>query len=157
VTAKGYVWQVDLQADPVAPKFKVRVSVDNPPSAMRLGATRDGALGHLEVPASALTAFARHPAVWVVDPASLTVTLKPVEVLRFDLGGVIISGGLDGGHGGRSSAASGPEGQVARSAVMIGRNLSDWALKHWSFVVDAGTDSIFPRQRPPTFEESRSA
>jgi len=103
VTTKGRVRQVDPQADPVTRTFKVRVSVNNPPSAMRLGATVTGRMDTpsgqaITVPASALTALDRNPAVWVVDPANLTVALKPVEVLRFDPGSAIISGGLDGGE-----------------------------------------------------------
>src|SRR6516162_6266017 len=37
----------------------------------------------------------------------------------------------------RAGSASRPEGSAARSAVMIGPNLSDWALKHRSFIVFA--------------------
>ena len=48
VTAKGRVRQVDPQADPVTRTFKVRVSVSDPPTAMRLGATVDGRM-ELEV------------------------------------------------------------------------------------------------------------
>lgn len=103
VVAKGRVRQVDPQADPVTRTFKVRVAVNDPPAAMRLGATVSGRLevdhGHgLTLPASALTSTQGGPAVWVVDPAGLTVALKPVEVLRFDPGTVVISGGLDGGE-----------------------------------------------------------
>ncbi len=103
VTAKGRVRQVDPQADPVTRTFKVRVSVNDPPPAMRLGATVTGRLDTstgtgIAIPASALTAADRNPAVWVVDPKDLTVALKPVEVLRFDPGTVVISGGLDGGE-----------------------------------------------------------
>jgi membrane fusion protein, multidrug efflux system len=103
ITAKGRVRQVDPQADPVTRTFKVRVTVNDPPPAMRLGATVTGRievnLGHgISLPASALTAKEKTPAVWVVDPEKLTVTLKPVEVLRFDPGTVVLSGGLDGGE-----------------------------------------------------------
>ena len=103
VTARGRVRQVDPQADPVTRTFKVRVSVNDPPPAMRLGATVTGRLDTstgtgISIPASALTAADRNPAVWVVDPKDLTVALKPVEVLRFDPGTVVISGGLDGGE-----------------------------------------------------------
>jgi RND family efflux transporter MFP subunit len=102
VTAKGRVRQVDPQADPVTRTFKVRVALNDPPPAIRLGATVSGRMevdhGHgLTIPASALTASQNNPAVWVVDPAALTVSLKPVEVLRFDPGTVVLSGGLDGG------------------------------------------------------------
>jgi RND family efflux transporter MFP subunit len=103
VTAKGRVRQVDPQADPVTRTFKVRVTVNDPPPAMRLGATVSGRMevdhGHgISLPASALTATEKNPAVWVVDPNSMTVALKPVEVLRFDPGTVVLSGGLDVGE-----------------------------------------------------------
>jgi membrane fusion protein, multidrug efflux system len=103
VTAKGRVRQVDPQADPITRTFKVRVSVNDPPAAMRLGATVTGRLEigagkGISVPASALTAVDHSPALWIVDPANLTVKLRPVEVLRFDPGSVVISSGLDVGE-----------------------------------------------------------
>jgi RND family efflux transporter MFP subunit len=103
VVAKGHVRQVDPQADPITRTFKVRVSVNDPPAAMRLGATVTGRLDigsgkGITVPASALTAIDRSPALWIVDPANLTVKLRPVEVLRFDPGSVVISSGLDVGE-----------------------------------------------------------
>jgi membrane fusion protein, multidrug efflux system len=101
-TAKGRVRQVDPQADPVTRTFKVRVAINDPPPAMRLGATVTGRVETpsgegIVLPASALFEADRSPAVWVVDPAKLTVALKPVEVLRFDPGTVVISGGLEAG------------------------------------------------------------
>lgn len=103
ITAKGRVRQVDPQADPVTRTFKVRVAVNDPPSAMRLGASVTGRMevdhGHgISLPASALTTADKNPAVWVVDPGNWTVALKPVEVLSFDPGTVVLSGGLDGGE-----------------------------------------------------------
>ena len=50
------------------------------------------------MPASALTSKDRRPAVWIVDPSSMTVSLRKVEVLRFDPGTVVISRGLDAGE-----------------------------------------------------------
>src|SRR5262249_8830033 len=103
VTAKGRGRPVDAQADAIPPPSKVRAGVNTPPPAMRLGATVTGRLdmssgNGIAVPASGLTTIDRGPAVWVVDPANLTVALKPVEVLRFDPGSAIISSGLDGGE-----------------------------------------------------------
>jgi RND family efflux transporter MFP subunit len=102
ITAKGRVRQVDPQADPVTRTFKVRVAVNDPPPNMRLGATVSGRMevdhGHgISLPASALTATDKGPAVWVVEPDKFTVALKPVEILRFDPGTVIVSSGLDEG------------------------------------------------------------
>jgi RND family efflux transporter MFP subunit len=103
VTAKGSVRQVDPQADPVTRTFKVRVTLSNPPAAMRLGATVTGRMEMesttgIAVPASALTSKDRQPAIWIVDPSSLTVSLRNVEVLRFDPGSVVISRGLGAGE-----------------------------------------------------------
>jgi RND family efflux transporter MFP subunit len=96
VTAEGRVRQVDPQADPVTRTFRVRVGLIDPPAAMWLGAL-ESAPGIL-IPASALTNINQQPAVWIVDPASLTVSLRNVEVQRFDPGSVVVSQGLDGGE-----------------------------------------------------------
>jgi RND family efflux transporter MFP subunit len=103
VTAEGRVRQVDPQADPVTRTFRVRVSLIDPPAAMRLGATVTGRM-QLEsapgvtIPASALTNIGRQPAVWIVDPSSLTVSLRNVGVQRFDPGSVVLSDGLEAGE-----------------------------------------------------------
>lgn len=102
VTATGRIRQVDPQADPITRTFRVRVSISNPPPAMRLGATVVGrmqlnASRAISIPASALTESDYQPSVWIVDPSSLSVSLRKVEVLRFDPGTVIVSRGLGPG------------------------------------------------------------
>ena len=102
VSTVGRVREVAPQADPVTRTFEVKVGLTDPPDAMRLGATVVGTVQFdtvptIEVPASALTDFDRQPAVWVVDPKSLTVSLRNVEVLRHDTATVAISSGLDTG------------------------------------------------------------
>ncbi|MCJ8144169.1 efflux RND transporter periplasmic adaptor subunit [Ancylobacter sp. A5.8] len=99
MTATGRVREVAPQADPVTRTFRVRVGLDNPPAAMLLGSTVNGAVEldstpTIEVPASSLTAFNNAPAVWVVDPATSTVSLRNVEVLRFNPATVAIASGL---------------------------------------------------------------
>jgi multidrug efflux pump subunit AcrA (membrane-fusion protein) len=69
---------------------------------MRLGATVTGRLqlvsgAGISIPASALTSTDRQPAVWIVDPQSLTVKLRNVEVQRFDPATATISQGLEPG------------------------------------------------------------
>jgi membrane fusion protein, multidrug efflux system len=103
VTALGRVREVSPQADPVTRTFEVKVGLTDPPAAMRLGSTVVGrmqleAAPVIEIPATALTESDRRPAVWVVDPKSLTVSLRIVEVARNDPATVAISEGLDTGE-----------------------------------------------------------
>ena len=102
VTATGRVREVAPQADPVTRTFAVKVGLSDPPEAMRLGATVTGSLKLasepvIALPASALTELNRQPAVWIVDPKGLTVSLRNVELLRHDPGTVVIAQGLDTG------------------------------------------------------------
>ena len=102
VKAVGHVRQVSPQADPVTRTFEVKVGLSHPPEAMLLGAAVTGtmqmdAVPLIEIPASALTKFDGHPAVWVVDPKTLTVSARNVEILRFDPAAVTVSEGLDEG------------------------------------------------------------
>ena len=101
--AQGRVREVSPQADPVTGTFRVRVGLDNPPPGFRLGSAvtgrmEIGAAGGVEVPASALTRAEARPAVWVVDPASGAVALRPVEVIRFDAARIVVGHGLEGGE-----------------------------------------------------------
>jgi len=103
VTAVGRVREISPQADPVTRTFEAKVGLTNPPQAMLLGATVTGrmqmdAVAAIEVPATALTRYNRQPAVWIVDPSSRTVSMRNIEVLRFDQDTVAISRGLDTGE-----------------------------------------------------------
>jgi RND family efflux transporter MFP subunit len=103
VKATGRVREVSPQADSATRTFQVKVGIIDPPEAMRLGSTVTGSIKFsappgLEVPASVLTQTNGRPAVWVVDPQSLTVSLRNVEVLRYDPVTVIVSQGLETGE-----------------------------------------------------------
>jgi membrane fusion protein, multidrug efflux system len=103
VRATGRVREVAPQADPATKTFQVKVGLINPPEAMRLGSTVTGSIrlappAGVEVPASVLTEANGRPAVWVVDPQSQTVSLRNVEVLRYDPATVIIAQGLETGE-----------------------------------------------------------
>ena len=81
MTVRGRIREVAPQADPVTRTFEVKVGLTDPPPAMRLGATVTGrmqtdAVPVIEIPATALTKFNRQPAVWIVDPSSLTVSMQ---------------------------------------------------------------------------------
>jgi membrane fusion protein, multidrug efflux system len=102
VKATGRVREVAPQADSATRTFQVKVGIANPPDAMKLGDTVVGRIRltappGVEVPASALTETDGRPAVWVVDPQNKTVSLRNVEVLRYDPATVVISQGLETG------------------------------------------------------------
>jgi RND family efflux transporter MFP subunit len=102
VTAQGRVREVAPQADPVTRNFEVKVGLTDPPPTMRLGATVTGrmemeAFPVINIPTSALTRFNERPAVWVVDSSNFTVSVRNVEVLRYDPATVAVSEGLNTG------------------------------------------------------------
>lgn len=102
VRTVGRVREVAPRADPVTGTFEVKVGLADPPAAMRLGSTvtgrmQVGAEPGIAIPAAALTRAERQPAVWIVDPATETVALRNVEVLRHDPARVIVAQGLAAG------------------------------------------------------------
>lgn len=83
VTATGHVREISPQADPVTRTHTVRVALDDPPDALRLGATVTGRLKQepapvVELPDSALFQAAGLTFVWVVDPRDRTVRRRAV-------------------------------------------------------------------------------
>lgn len=103
MTATGRVREVAPRADAATGTIRVRVGLIDPPAAMRLGstvigrATVGGASG-IELPATALTSSDGAPAVWVVDPTSFEVALRPVTVERFSPASVRVGEGLEPGE-----------------------------------------------------------
>src|SRR5215471_14396636 len=103
VTARGRVREVAPQANPATRTFEVKVGLTDPPPAMLLGAAVTGrletqAVPIIEIPATALTRVNQQPAVWIVDPSKNTVSLRNVDVMRFDQAQVAVSQGLDTGE-----------------------------------------------------------
>ena len=94
----GRVREVSPQADPVTRTFRVRVGLDEPPAAMRLGMGVTGTVlgapaDGFSVPISALKEDGGATAVFVVDPATLTLALRPVEIAARDpLAAHVVSG-----------------------------------------------------------------
>ena len=103
VRATGRVREVAPQADSATRTFQVKVGIADPPEAMRLGATVTGRIklstsDAIEVPASALTEADGRPAVWVVDPHDQTVSLRRVDVSRYEPAVAVIAQGLQSGE-----------------------------------------------------------
>jgi RND family efflux transporter MFP subunit len=102
VKATGRVREVAPQANSATRTFQVKVGIIDPPEALRLGSTITGSIklsapSGVEVPASVLTEANGRPAVWVLDPQSQSVSLRNVDVLRYDPATVIVSQGLETG------------------------------------------------------------
>jgi RND family efflux transporter MFP subunit len=97
----GRVREVAASADPVTRTYPVKVSLQGetqPP----LGATvtvLPQALSHvgaaiIKIPTSALRQEGQGSAVWLVDPATMTVKSQPVQVATADGNDAVISAGL---------------------------------------------------------------
>jgi RND family efflux transporter MFP subunit len=102
VSAKGRIREVSPRADTVTGTFRVRVGLIDPPAQLRLGSTVTGSAifgqtSAIEIPATALTSADGAPAVWVVDPAAKTVSLRSIEVERFLPASVVVASGLTPG------------------------------------------------------------
>jgi membrane fusion protein, multidrug efflux system len=103
VRATGRVREVSPQADATTRTWQIKVGITDPPQAMQLGSTVTGSIKlaappGVELPASALTEAHGQPAVWVVDPQSKTLSLREVDVSRYDPASVVISKGLENGE-----------------------------------------------------------
>lgn len=102
IVANGVVREVSPVADPTTRTYQVKVTLDNPPAAMRFGASVSGRLKAttapvVVLPGSALFDRDGTPAVWVFDAATSTVHLKPVKVARYETDRVVVSEGLGKG------------------------------------------------------------
>ncbi|MCC6611727.1 MAG: efflux RND transporter periplasmic adaptor subunit [Burkholderiales bacterium] len=102
VSAKGRVREVSPRADPVTGTFRVRVGLIDPPAALRLGSTVTGRLrmeaaAAIRVPASALMRQGAQSAVWIVDPKTETVALRPIDVASFGTDRIVVASGLNPG------------------------------------------------------------
>jgi len=96
----GRIREIAGGADPVTRTYAVRVSALGAPAHAQLGMTAnvlfnpaaDASL--VLLPLSALARGGNDPAVWVVDPATSRVRLRPVTIGQFREDGVTVTGGL---------------------------------------------------------------
>jgi RND family efflux transporter MFP subunit len=102
VRATGRVREVSPQADATTRTFQVKIGIIDPPPSMQLGSTVTGSIklaapSGFQIPPSALTEAEGSPAVWVVDAMNKTVSLRRVDVSRYDPADIVVSQGLDAG------------------------------------------------------------
>lgn len=103
MTAIGRVREVSPVVDPKSSTIRVKVAIENPPPAMTLGSAVSGTVKangqeQIAVPWGALMAAGNKPAVWTVDPATRTVSLKPVTVSAYEAREVLVKAGLQPGE-----------------------------------------------------------
>lgn len=103
VKANGKIREVAPVLDPTTGSVRVKAEIPNTPEAMTLGAAIVGTVTGpsqdvIQLPWSALYSQGGRPAVWIVDPASKVVALKPVEVAIYEDGAIFVNGGLESGE-----------------------------------------------------------
>jgi len=103
VSTQGHLRDISPQADPQTRTWRVRVTLDNPPAAMALGATvlgtfRLSGAQTIALPASALTRAGGEPALFIVDDASLRLHLRKVSIGRYTTDDVLITSGITPGE-----------------------------------------------------------
>lgn len=102
VSTRGRIREIAPRADPITGTFRVKVALDDPPPAMRLGSTVtgrlsvDGVLG-IEIPAAAVVRSGSKSAVWVVDPNTHAVATRDIVVQSAAPSTVIVASGLKQG------------------------------------------------------------
>ena len=98
---KGVVREVSASADPVTRTFAVKVALPAA-DALTLGTTvsllphafdRSG-VQVIKLPTSALRQDGKSSAVWVLDSASMTVKLQPIQIATADGNDVVVAAGL---------------------------------------------------------------
>jgi multidrug efflux system membrane fusion protein len=108
-TLRATVREVSPAADPQSRTFRVKLTLDTPDPAIRLGMSGDLRIAAADVvaarvdqarftiPATALFHQGDQPAVWVVSTADHRLSLRAVSVLAYAQRSVTVAGGLKAG------------------------------------------------------------
>lgn len=103
VGTTGEVRLVSPAVDAKTMTVAVRLGLRAAPPAMVLGALVNGT-GLMKqhkvflVPWAAVFEMAGKPAIWVIDPQSSTVSLKPVAIDRYNRDSIAVTGGIEAGQ-----------------------------------------------------------
>ncbi|MBB3461258.1 efflux RND transporter periplasmic adaptor subunit [Rhizobium sp. BK377] len=95
------VREISPTIDPSTGTIRVKVGLEATPD-MQLGAPvvgtfRSKAQNAIELPWSAMASKGGQPAVWIVDPASSSVSLRPVDVSDYETGRFAVRAGVSQG------------------------------------------------------------
>jgi RND family efflux transporter MFP subunit len=99
LTVEGVVREISPVADPATRTYTVKVTLKSPPPQLRFGMSIGGRFkGNADLaialPLSAVFEKNGSPAVWVVDPQSSSVALRPIKIARYEANTAIVDGGL---------------------------------------------------------------
>lgn len=106
-TFAARVREVSPAADPQSRTYRVKLTLQAPTPALKLGMTANVAFetsGETSVahpftlPATALFHIGERPAVWVVRAGSDTLELRPIQVVRYDERTISVASGLRDGE-----------------------------------------------------------
>ncbi|MEJ8475059.1 efflux RND transporter periplasmic adaptor subunit [Roseibium algae] len=103
VEAVARMREISPTVDPATGTVKLKLSIDNPPASMTLGAPVTVVANLIGqrvamLPWSSLASLDGKPAVWIVDPETDTVDLHLVQIARHETERVLISDGLADGE-----------------------------------------------------------
>jgi RND family efflux transporter MFP subunit len=103
IRATGHVREVAPAVDPKTGTVRVKVEMEDAPAAMSLGSSviGSGAFASRQVavlPWSAAASMDGKLAVWIVDPATKAVSLRPVQAEAFEKEKLLIRDGLAPGE-----------------------------------------------------------
>jgi multidrug efflux system membrane fusion protein len=101
----GKVREVSASADPVTRTYQIKVGLEGrelPPLGatvtVQAGAKSGGRSGVIKLPTSALRQDGQATAVWVLDPATMTVSSQKVQIATADGNEAVVASGLQEGQ-----------------------------------------------------------
>lgn len=99
---RGMVRQAAPLVDPTTGTVEVKVSIIDPPDFVSYGDTIRGTVAikgtsRVILPYTVLAATADGPAVWIVDPETMGVSLRGVSIDRFETGRIVLADGVEDG------------------------------------------------------------
>lgn len=103
VVTQGQVREIAPAIDRETGTVRVKVGLDRPPAAMTLASVVRGTVSlagpaAFTLPPTALASVGGKPAVWILDPASTTVSLRAVALAEYQTDAMIIASGLKAGE-----------------------------------------------------------
>lgn len=103
VRASGAVREIAPATEVSTGTVRIKIGVDHVPPEMRIGSSvtvtlSEPAKRRMFLPPSALASAAGVAAVWVVDPQSAKVALRPIRIEAFESAAIVVGDGLAPGE-----------------------------------------------------------